>query len=351
MNRQVQMGQSVHYGISGGRDAPGDSLSEAGTKLTARRTRPRYDRAAVFNPDGLPVWADRHRLAGNVAAHDHDFLEIALVTQGTACHVSAEGDHPVCPGSAVIVGPNEWHAYAECADLVVYDCFVAPELIDGALSFLDKELPLLRLIHDGPHVVSVPRIQLGRFDLSRCVSELHSIRGGTAGERSLVRIAGHLLIYLDILDRAWREHDVPDMPSGGRHPVALQAMTLMEGDLAHPWTLREVASQLAVERTHLVRLFHRSVGAPPMAYLNRRRAQAAAVILVRSDDPVARVGARVGWPDAAYFARRFRMVFGLSPSSYRKRARSGAVRSHQASVVEAALPVSGARYAPAGWQT
>lgn len=67
------------------------ALSESRSKLTGK-TRPRYETAAVFNPDGLPVWADRHRLDADVAAHDHDFLEIALVTQGRGLHIAADGD-------------------------------------------------------------------------------------------------------------------------------------------------------------------------------------------------------------------------------------------------------------------
>lgn len=325
---------------------PRSQLSEAGTKLASTRIRARYDRAAVFNPDGLPVWADRHRLDGDIAAHDHDFLEIALITQGSAVHISADGDYPVQAGSAVVVPPNEWHGYFECADLVVFDCFVAPELIDGALSFLDQELPLLRTIHAGPNVSWVPRIQLSAADLSRSLGELHSIGDISTNHRSRVQVVGHLLIYLDILDRAWPERDAWELPAGVRqHPAALRAMRLMERDLAHSWTLSELAADAAVERTHLVRLFRRSVGIPPMAYLNRRRAQVAAALLVRTDRPVAQIGARLGWTDPAYFARRFRAVFGLSPSAYRTRALSGAAHSHNPSAVQAPLPISGARYA------
>lgn len=311
----------------------------------------RYDRTAVFNPDGLPVWADRHRLDGDVAAHDHDFLEIALVTQGGATHISADGDHRVRAGSALVVAPNEWHAYTACEDLVVFDCFIAPELIDGTLSFLDQELSLLRTNHAVPTVSRVPRIELSPSDLSQCIGELHSISDVSADARSRVRVVGHLLVYLDILDCAWPERGIWEPPIGARqHPAAIAVMQLMEEDLARPWTLEELASHVVVERTHLVRLFRRSVGLPPMAYLNRMRARVAAAMLVRTDQPIARIGAQVGWSDPAYFARRFRTVFGLSPSSYRMRAHSGAMRSHEPAVVDAPLPVSGARYTQATLQ-
>lgn len=317
--------------------------------LTARRKparRPRYDRDAVFNPDGLPVWADRHRLEGTVASHEHDFLEIALVTQGTAVHLSPVGDRPIRSGSAVIVAPGEWHGYARCSNLVVFDCFVGPELMDGALAFLQHQLPLLRTLQQaGPQLVAVPQVQLGRADLSRCVAELHGITDTVRKQRSLTAVVGHLLIYLDILDQAWQSRRDTYTPDGPRqHPAALQAAEAMEADLAHAWTLGELASRLALERTYLVRVFRNSIGVPPIAYLNRRRAQEASALLVRSDQPIAAVGAQVGWGEPAYFARRFRSFFGLSPSAYRRRAMSGIGHHHRPGGADVPLPVSGARY-------
>ena len=46
-------------------------------------------------------------------------------------------------------------------------------------------------------------------------------------------------------------------------------------------------------------------------------------MLARTDDAVASIGAAVGWPDPAYFSRRFRGVFGVSPREYRNRHQRG----------------------------
>ncbi|WP_432970454.1 AraC family transcriptional regulator [Dactylosporangium sp. CA-233914] len=296
----------------------------------------------MFNPDGLPVWADRHRLDTDIAAHDHDFFEIALVTQGHALHIAADGDHPIQPGSAVVIPPNQWHAYGQCENLVVFDTFIAPELIDSTLSFLDTELPLMQTVHTS----SLPlpqRIQLPPYDLSLAIAELHSISDVTHARRSRIQVVGHLLIYLDILNRSWSaERSIHRRPTALLHPAVSRAAQLMEDEPVRAWTLAELAAATATERTHLVRLFQRNLGVSPIAYLNRLREQAAARLLVQTDLPIAQIGARVGWDDPGYFGRRFKTAYGLSPSAYRTRALAGENRYH--SSAEPRLPVSGARF-------
>lgn len=325
-------------------------MGKTGTRLASwpAKALSRYKRGAVFNPDGLPVWADRHLLEGNIAAHEHEFLEIALVTRGAALHVSRDGDRALRPGSVVIVAPNEWHAYDNCKDLVVFDCFVAQEVLEGLLGVLGEALPLLHLVL-GERTISTPHLRLEPDEMSRCIGELCKVTDTTPGERSLARLLGHLLVYLDIVDHAWATRSGPDGGQPPRqHPAASGAAALMEADLAHPWTLAELAGQLGIERTHLVRVFRRAFGVPPMVYLKQRRAQAAGLLLIRSDQPVAEIGVQVGWDEPAHFARRFRSYYGLSPTAYRKRAASAKPRVHHPAATEVPLPVSGARYAPLG---
>jgi AraC-like DNA-binding protein len=101
------------------------------------------------------------------------------------------------------------------------------------------------------------------------------------------------------------------------HPQVQHAMRLLEADLAEPWTLERLAAGVNLAPGYLIRLFGRSAGMSPMAYLNRIRAERAAGLLIETELPVATIGATVGWHDPSHATRRFRAVFGLSPSRYR----------------------------------
>jgi AraC family L-rhamnose operon transcriptional activator RhaR len=100
------------------------------------------------------------------------------------------------------------------------------------------------------------------------------------------------------------------------HPAVVRAMRLMEDAPERRWTLAELADDLHLTRGYLVRRFKAATGLPPMAYLSRLREELAAAY---SCTPTARspFGEAVGWPDANYFARRFKAHHGLSASAYR----------------------------------
>ena len=77
-------------------------------------------------------------------------------------------------------------------------------------------------------------------------------------------------------------------------------------------TSRELAEQLHLSPSYLLRLFKSSTGMPPTAYLARRRVETAAGLLLHTTQPVTQ-------PDQNYFARHFKAHFGLSATSYRNR--------------------------------
>jgi AraC-like DNA-binding protein len=112
---------------------------------------------------------------------------------------------------------------------------------------------------------------------------------------------------------------VPGAPAAQApaHPAVQHAMRLLEADLAEPWTLEQLGARVNLAPGYLIRLFGKSVGMSPIAYLNRIRAERAAGLLIETELPVATVGAMVGWHDPSHATRRFRSTFGLSPSQYR----------------------------------
>ena len=70
---------------------------------------------------------------------------------------------------------------------------------------------------------------------------------------------------------------------------------------------------------HFLRSFRALIGLTPHQYVLRTRLHRAALLLRRSEQPVASIAYDCGFGDLSTFNRRFRRVLGASPTAYRAR--------------------------------
>jgi AraC family L-rhamnose operon transcriptional activator RhaR len=254
--------------------------------------------------------------------HDHDFMEIALVVEGSGRHCSMLGEQALRAGDVFVLRPGVWHSYEDCRNLIVYNCSFPLELLHRELTVAMQDPAINYLFWSGP--LSLGRRGLMTFplcdaSLRQCETHLDAMLR-LAGEpvQSRIERLGHLLLFLGLLARGLgSEHRCAIEYSPRVHAAVKEAMHLLENDPAHEWTLPELASRLHLDKCHLARIFKAGTGFSPMAFLARCRAERAAALLLRSDLPVNGVALQVGWPDPNYFARRFKVHFGLSASQYR----------------------------------
>jgi AraC family L-rhamnose operon transcriptional activator RhaR len=129
----------------------------------------------------------------------------------------------------------------------------------------------------------------------------------------------HLILLLGQLARV-AAADAPLVPIVEHGPTgpAARAVAAIEEDLTREWSLDELGAVAQLQRSHFVRRFRRATGLSPIAYIARRRAEKAAVLLLTTELPIAEIGRRVGWEDPNYFARRFRQAFHTSAREYRE---------------------------------
>ncbi|MFF3350526.1 AraC family transcriptional regulator [Streptomyces sp. NPDC002779] len=278
----------------------------------------------LFPDARVPVHTGRHRLTGNVPGHSHDFLEIALVVSGQGRHLTAASGRPLAPGDVIVLRPGPWHSYVDCTRLTVVNCCFGTELLRADLAWIRTEPAVNHLLWGGPSAPGNAGVFGFRLDAehhTRCLSLLGELAAAAGHDGPIGRIGvlGRLAVFLDALAAAAPQAPAPssqaDAPSA--HPLVLGAVRLLESNLAQAWTPARLAAELAVSAGHLTRMFTNHIGLPPMAYLARARAESAAALLRSTTQPVARVGATVGWPDPNYFSRRFRTHYGLSPTAYR----------------------------------
>jgi AraC-like DNA-binding protein len=105
----------------------------------------------------------------------------------------------------------------------------------------------------------------------------------------------------------------------------------MHGDIAHPWSVRELATLAGMSRSAFAPRFKRLVGATPLEYLLRLRLHSASRMLRDTDRTVASIAGATGYGSEGAFSTAFKRGMGVSPGEYRLRAASRSCGSTLAS--------------------
>lgn len=88
--------------------------------------------------------------------------------------------------------------------------------------------------------------------------------------------------------------------------------------LREPIELADLYTVASVSPQHLIRLFDRYLGMPPIRYINSAKIHAAIEMLRTSELSVAQIAYELGYDSPNYFARVFKKEIGVSPTKKRE---------------------------------
>ncbi|GEA89216.1 AraC family transcriptional regulator [Cellulomonas cellasea] len=299
-------------------------------------------------PDGVPVysWVTRPgrppigtlRLQGadvapstRVHQHAHDFLVLAYVEEGGGRLRLGETEHEVRAGEVLVVPPGLVLGAGRegFRDAAAWAVFFTPDAVEGrspgALSSWRSHPLLLPFVGPGSPTVrrlTVPPADRSRF--ARRFTDLEAeLRDEPGARRQGATEAALALLTLLLVDVA-RLADDPSGRAGWDDPMLAAVFEVLARRYAEPLALRDVAAEVGLTPGHVTTAVRRRTGRTVQQWLVEHRMAEARRLLEGSDLLVGTVGARVGYPDPAYFARVFRRAHGMSPDAWRRSGRSGA---------------------------
>lgn len=180
-----------------------------------------------------------------------------------------------------------------------------------------------------PLLDALPRVvctSIGDGPTAALLREL--LRAGVSESAASRPGGGSMLAKLsELLFVEAMRHYVEDLPPMGRGWLAGvrdvqvgRALALLHNDPGRPWTVDELAREVALSRSALAERFVALVGEPPIQYLMRWRLALAAQALRTGGEAVARVAERSGYESEAAFSRAFKREFGAPPAAWRRAA-------------------------------
>lgn len=282
-------------------------------------SKQKFQRVSVAQ--GTWFWMNHVAPHLDTCAHDHAYLELAFILSGQAQHLTVHGATTCRAGDIFIIPPGAWHGYAQCRRMEVYNCLLSPQLLQNELGWTAHDPEMHDLLPAVPlYGTEIAELHMPERELPALREALNSLLHAFQEKHfSKAHIVGRLLLLLRMLTAAKSKAARTGTKSWDIHPSVRRGLQLMNQEVARAWTLGSLASELHINPSYLVRLFHRQTGMAPMKYLSNRRAELAATLLLAERIPIGEVGQRVGWPEPKQFARSFKQVYGVNARDYRQK--------------------------------
>ncbi len=276
---------------------------------TVRGERSIYTPASLPGVDHLRAQFVRHAFARHT--HD-DVYVIGLIEEGAQASRLGNKEHVSTKGTVVLINPTEAHdgrttgevgyAYHSLhVDAAVLARILADEIEDGATTgrggverFPFFAAPLL----NDPEVTSSLRL---------ACDSLSNRNANIIERESLLLEALTLLLHrrCALVSRPV-ERDIEG-------PLARTVRDYLHAHMTDAGiSVDRIARACGRTRSHVTRIFARSYGLAPHAYLNQIRAKDARRQLLAGEKPSA-VAVAVGFVDQSHLTRRLRAIYGITP--------------------------------------
>ncbi|QGN55024.1 AraC family transcriptional regulator [Novosphingobium sp. Gsoil 351] len=154
------------------------------------------------------------------------------------------------------------------------------------------------------------------------LNEAEAREPGPGSEFIIVRLIE--LVLVDILRSQAADPDQKHgrLLAGLTDPVTAKALSSLHGNVAHAWTLAELARTCGVSRSTLAARFRQTIDMGPMEYLLRWRMALAKDELRTGRLTIGQIAEVIGFQSSSAFSTAFSRTEGCPPKDFRSRVRS-----------------------------
>jgi AraC-like DNA-binding protein len=164
---------------------------------------------------------------------------------------------------------------------------------------------------------------LARVRLLLTMNETEARQPGRASEFIIVRLIELVLVEILRSKPGWVGEGSTGLLAGLADPVTERALVAMHRDVAHDWSVGELARLCAVSRSSFATRFLAVVGTTPIAYLLQWRMALAKDELIRGKKHVGEIAFAIGFQSSSAFTTAFTRTVGCSPKRFAREAASG----------------------------
>jgi len=259
--------------------------------------------------DAGPVdWLKATYYTHRYCRHTHDDYVFGVIVRGGMSVNQGHQKHPAEAGRLVILNPGDVHWGHALIDIgwSYRTLYPSADLIHRIASSLKGS---------GAGMPGFSRSVIRDPRLAADFLAMHRLQ--ETSPSALEREEAFQRVMRTIIGR-WSDCELPSAGDTAGEPraVRLACSWLSERYRDNP-TLSELAESVGLSPWYLTRVFTRTKGLPPHAWLNQYRVGRARDLL-RKGVPLSRAAAETGFTDQSHMTRHFRKQLGITPGAMRQ---------------------------------
>ncbi len=266
----------------------------------------------------LPFSILRRNPQVNYPLHEHEFVELVVVTGGTGIHFTEKLSYKLEVGDVYIVNPGVRHGYKDVEDLTLINVLYNPESLTTHLADIGTMPGFHALFKIEPHFCSqtTSRLLLTTPQLNKALSIITLIEN-EMNETAPGYIFFAKVFFLELighLARSYNNDENTKSPEIMRVAEAISYIELHFTEEIDQDTLAKIAN---LSKSHFLHIFKKTTNTTPLHYQKVLRIEKACSLLNQTKLSVNEISYMCGYNDSNYFTRQFKSVMNVSPKQYR----------------------------------
>ena len=250
------------------------------------------------------------------------FARLYLVTEGSASIELPTGTYTLTPGHLYLIPAFTTHSYVCDGFFAHYYIHIYENNPDGQGILADWEFPveveaasydgeIIKRLADINPLLKLPMSNPSGYDNHKT---LVSNFGLNVRRPFCDKVESRGIIYL-LLSRFLSNARERTPVSDTRMRNVIQYIRANVGeDISIP----QLADMACMSKDHFIRTFRKTTGETPVAFITRKKMEAAELLLVTTDEPVKNIAVKIGFNDCSYFNKTFKRFAAITPQQYRQ---------------------------------
>ena len=249
--------------------------------------------------------------------HWHSEVESVFVEKGTATVLVGSDRYILNAGMGIFINSQVIHRFEARESTIIPNIVFSPLLLFHKESLIYQKY-IQPILSSSIECLIFSSDVPWQNDILNTLLSIFSVQEKEHGCE--IKTAEHILKLWDILynNMCLTENTVVPHTSAHARSLLQIMMQYIHKNYSHHISLDDIAQTVSLSKSSALNLFNKYLHTTPVSYLVNYRLKQAAKLLAATENGVYSIAQDTGFENVGYFCRKFKELFQLTPSEYRK---------------------------------